>query len=184
MLVLHITQFHIALVQQKLRQLAISCQCVLVCVGGQAAGYRIIEVNAATSRTGAAVLNLVGEATQSQRVNTAVLEGNLQGGLCARPAAAALMPLPPPPEPLRPRSGSKASAAGNRGSKASATAKKPHPAPADKQQPKIASIFGAAHRNHHCPHLYSLTHHQPFILLGDYTVVACGHNSSSCERSL
>lgn len=118
-------------------------------VGGQAAGYRVIEVNAATSRTGVAVLNLVGEATQSQRVNTAVLEGALQGGLSGRPVASALMPLPPPPEPLRPRSGSKASVALHRGIKASATAKKSLPAPIDKQ-PKIASIFGASHRNQHC----------------------------------
>ncbi len=35
----------------------------------QAAGYRVIEVNTSADRGGAAMLRLVGEATQSQRVS-------------------------------------------------------------------------------------------------------------------
>lgn len=98
----------------------------------QAGGYRVIEVNATISRTGAAVMRLVGEATQSQRVSTAAIDD--------RGVAPALALAPPPAgaaadvnahgkdsRPAGKGRGSKAVPAGN------AT---------ERAQPKLAAIFG------------------------------------------
>ena len=53
---------------------------VLLCCT-QAGKYRVIEINTSINRTGAQVLRLVGEATQSQRVS-------LTSGAAAAPADA------------------------------------------------------------------------------------------------
>lgn len=92
----------------------------------------MIEVNATISRTGAAVMRLVGEATQSQRVSTAAIDD--------RGVAPALALAPPPAgaaadvnahgkdsRPAGKGRGSKAVPAGN------AT---------ERAQPKLAAIFG------------------------------------------